>query len=194
VSRWAPQSSKLVVGCTEQATVGSTPIHSRHDSFRKMEASIVRIWNKMKNSAGPFAIVFRTVLLLFLLIAATGCGMIRVVDEEPAPVVENDAIDAALESAPQTGTTECTPDCAAAGQCGTRDDGSTVILGHSVQPVTQGHDRLFPAGTTVFVTNVQPRIIQQFTGEQLTINFYQAQTADGSVSGWLAGWCFAPSQ
>lgn len=29
VSRWAPQSSKLVAGCAEQAAVGSTPIHSR---------------------------------------------------------------------------------------------------------------------------------------------------------------------
>ena len=29
VSRWMPQSSKLVAGCAEQAAVGSTPIHSR---------------------------------------------------------------------------------------------------------------------------------------------------------------------
>ena len=29
VSRWMPQSSKLVIGCAEQAMVGSTPMHSR---------------------------------------------------------------------------------------------------------------------------------------------------------------------
>ena len=30
VSRWMPQSSKLVIGCAEQAMVGSTPMHSRY--------------------------------------------------------------------------------------------------------------------------------------------------------------------
>ena len=29
VSRWMPQSSTLVIGCAEQAMVGSTPMHSR---------------------------------------------------------------------------------------------------------------------------------------------------------------------
>ncbi len=34
VSRWMPRSSKSVIGCAEQAMVGSTPMHSRNKVWR----------------------------------------------------------------------------------------------------------------------------------------------------------------
>ena len=128
-------------------------------------------------------------LLVCLLMLITGCSGGLFGGGDDAAEAAGDGAGAAIEIAPQTGSLICSESCAAEGQCGTRADGSSVILAHSVQPATRDHDRLLPVESPIVILNRQPRLVQRVTGEQLTVEFFQVQMNEGGAGGWVAAWC-----
>ena len=143
---------------------------------------------------GRSTALYRIIIGLFLLLLLTSCGGGLFGGGDDAAPADGSAVDAAIEAVPQSGTLSCNELCGAEGQCGTRADGTAVVLGHSVQPATRDHDRLFPVNTPLLILNRQPRLVQRITGEQLTVDFFQVQLNDGSVGGWVAGWCVNADQ
>lgn len=88
----------------------------------------------------------------------------------------------------------CSNACAERGQCGTVQEGGSVVLGGGAEAKTIAHDIYLPADVQVQIAAVQSYPVQQMSGgDPFPINFYAVIAPDGGA-GWVAGWCLAEAQ
>lgn len=90
----------------------------------------------------------------------------------------------------------CTDECVARGQCGTIGD-NPIVLAMDAGPTVVLHDRFFPEGATVTITETSDReLIAARNGIPLTPGatpfphtFYRVN--DDGKTAWVSGWCLA---
>lgn len=99
---------------------------------------------------------------------------------------------------------ECTEECAARAQCGTRQsDGALVVLGGADGPTVEpeSHNRFFISGNNLAVNSTAIARVKGYDdgGQQEDITFYRLEQAgtegQPAKAAWVAQWCVrAPEQ
>lgn len=132
--------------------------------------------------------VFILAIVMSVVVAACGGG-------ENADVVPEGEQQQQPESGPaEQITLQCSPECAARGQCGKTANGADVVLLNLEGPAvdTAEHDLVVPVNTPVTVQEVRPvTLVEEATGAQFQRNFYWVFVPSQNVQGWAVDWCLA---
>ena len=123
---------------------------------------------------------------MVILFTLTACSLIN---QETDTAVLGHTTTFAIDT---TAVLTCSQECANRKQCGTANEQSDVILAGRDRPQTGPHDIFLPATQSVTIRNATTVSVQYLpSNEQASLTFYDVVLADGSKSGWVAGWCVA---
>ncbi len=86
----------------------------------------------------------------------------------------------------------CSQSCKERAQCGTRQDGSEVVLMNRGAPAVDNHDMAVPTGTAVTVQESRAQQVQEVTSlNQFSVTFLRVVLANQAEEGWVTQWCLA---
>lgn len=131
---------------------------------------------------GPRPVLLLLCALFVLLVACGGNN------EEPAPTTAPVSAEQLTEGAQIR--VVCSQSCKERAQCGTRQDGSEVVLMNRGGPAVDNHDMFVPSGTAVTVQESRAQDVQEVISQiQFPVTFLRVLTENQAEEGWVTQWC-----
>jgi hypothetical protein len=84
----------------------------------------------------------------------------------------------------------CSQSCKERAQCGTRQDGSEVVLMSRGGPAVDNHDMVILSGTAVTVQESRAQDVREVSSQiQFPVTFLRVLAENQAEEGWVTQWC-----